>query len=141
MLNAVDEALRCFAAAIFSTPHILVENRQLSPLEGKELSHSPEATKCQSETGIVLLAACQVPSEVMEVLGVTRPQVPTTQVVETDENVNFVPREVESSQRFVMVSDSCLHGAVKFFEGVALEHRNPMKRELSSSDVRIGPVK
>lgn len=47
----------------------------------------------------------------------TRPQAPTPQVMEVDENVNVVPREVESSPRLPNVFYSLCNGTVRFIKG------------------------
>lgn len=53
----------------------------------------------------------------MEGLGVTSPQVPTTEVMQADKNGNVATREVVSTPAFTKVRDLSGHGAVRLFSG------------------------
>lgn len=59
-------------------------------MEDEELSDWLEIKKCQLETGRLPLVFCEAPLTLMELLSVARPQALTTQVIEIDENKNFV---------------------------------------------------
>lgn len=69
-----------------------------------------------------------IPFRVMKVLGVTRPQAPTTQVMEVDENRNVVTLEVDPSSGFTTIHGSFCHRPVRFFEGEPSMRRTSMKR-------------
>lgn len=70
-----DKALRYIASELLNKLNMLSENNQLYLLKDKE--------------GV---------SSVKEVLDMTCPQSPTTQVVEVEKNINFVTQEVWSPQ-------------------------------------------
>lgn len=70
----------------------------------------------------------------------TRLQAPTTQVIEDDENLNVVIREVESPPGFTKIGDSFRDGAVRFLEGTRSVRSRSIRKALSPGDVCIGPV-
>lgn len=65
------------------------ENCQLY-MKKYELSDWPVVTKFQLKTGRLPLGFCRVHLSVMEVLSVTCTKAWTTEVVEVDENMNFI---------------------------------------------------
>lgn len=76
----------------------------------------PVGKKWSLGIGVLPIEFCKVTLRVLEVLGVTRLQPPTTQAMEVDEIGNVVTREVKSSPAVTTVRDSIHHGAVRFFE-------------------------
>lgn len=76
----------------------------------------------------------------MELLRVTRLQASTTDVMEVDDNGNFVTREVESCTGIAAVPEPFRHGALSLFEGGGLVRSLFTKRELPPSDLGTGPV-
>lgn len=94
-----------------------MENIQLYTLIDDVLNDWSEVTKSLLETGMLLIVFEKVPLRVMVVLGVTRLQSPTTQVIAVDETGNGFTQKLESSPGFAMALYSFHHGAVRFFEG------------------------
>lgn len=88
--DMVDRALPYITYAILSQIHELVECSQLYTLENKELGDWSEKKMCQVETGMLQLVFPQVSLKVMEVLGVTRLQISTSQMTEVEEYRYFV---------------------------------------------------
>lgn len=77
----------------------------------------------------------------MKVLGKARLQAPTTtQVMEIEENIIVVTREVESSPGFTTALDAFQHDAVRFFEGAGSVRCAPMTSEFSPFHASIGLV-
>lgn len=95
--DAVDEAMRYIAPAIFSKLRTLVENSLEYILKDKDLSDCPEVKQCQLETGSLPLAFLERSSRLIALLYVARPQALITQLVVFDKNGNVVTREAESS--------------------------------------------
>lgn len=60
----------------------------------------------------------------------TRPELPTTRIVEVDKDRNDVTREVKAFRGFMTDSDWLCHRAVKFFEESPSAHWTSVKRYL-----------
>lgn len=84
---------------------------QLHTLKNEELSDWTEVTKSQLQRGRIFLVLREALSKMVEVVGVKRPQVLTTQVVETDKFENFLSRIMGYSRAFTTVLDSFPHKA------------------------------
>lgn len=90
----VYEALWYLPSLIISRMPYLEENRKLYALKNKDLEDWPEATKCQSDRGRLLVLFREIPLRVMSAMKVRSLAGLTTQVAQVDKNAEFMTREV-----------------------------------------------
>lgn len=94
---------------MFSKLYTLMENSQTYKLKDEELNGGTGLKESRLETGRLPLKLCEISFKVMEMLGVTSLQAPTTKLVVVDGNRIVVTGEGDSSRGLTLVCDSfCL---------------------------------
>lgn len=126
--------LRYFASFVFIIPHKLLKSSQLYILKDDKLGNWPTVTNNSLETGRFQVVSWKVALKMMEVLWVTRLQVPILRRWGLT-RTKTMWLEVSYSSELTAVRETFYHDGVNSFEVVASARRTSMKRLFSTSDV------